>query len=159
MLQEAMVTRENRPVFLMDLATPRNVDPSVSSLYNVYLYDIDDLEDIVEENRKARATEVPKVEALIGQHVSKFQAWQWAARLASSWATLRLDEKMKLIERRASDLYPNAPDARQQWIRRATALVHAECNGDSGSLSELAAPEQEKSRVMRYLLGQTGEGL
>ena len=159
MLQEAMVTRENRPVLLMDLATPRNVDPSVSSLYNVYLYDIDDLEDIVEENRKARAMEVPKVEALIGQHVSKFEAWQWAARLASSWATLRLDEKLKLIERRARDLYPNAPDARQQWIRRVTALVHSERDGDSRNLPEPVAREQEKSRVMRYLLGQTGEGL
>ena len=106
MLQEAMVTRENRSVFLMDLATPRNVDPSVRSLYNVYLYDIDDLEAIVEENRKARAMEVPKAEALIDQHVTTFEAWQWAARLASSWATLHLEEKMKLIERRASDLYP-----------------------------------------------------
>jgi len=158
-IQEAMATRENRSLFLMDLATPRNVDPSVSSLYNVYLYDIDDLEQIVEENRKARASEVPRVEALIHQHVSKFEVWQWAAGVASSWATLRLDEKTKLIEQRASDLFPNSPEARQQWIRRATALVHSEHYAHSRDLSAPVALSPEKSRIMRHLLGPTGEGM
>ncbi len=158
-IQEAMAARENRSLLLMDLATPRNVDPSVSSLYNVYLYDLDDLEQIVEENRKARAMEVPKVQALIQQQVGKFEVWQWAAGLLSSWPTLRLDEKTRLIEQRAADLFPDSPEARQQWIRRAAPLIHADPSAFSYDSSSAVLPDPERSRVMRYLLGLTGEGM
>lgn len=76
MIEHAMHERKNRGMFLIDLGVPRNIDPAVEPLYNVYLYNIDNLNQIVEQNRKAREEEVPRAEALVAEHVTKFEAWQ-----------------------------------------------------------------------------------
>ena len=73
----------------MDLGLPRNVDPAVASLYNVYVYTMEDLTDIVDQNRAARQSEVPKAEALIEEHVGKFISWQASVELIGVLDTLR----------------------------------------------------------------------
>src|SRR5438309_9183003 len=64
-VEEAMRERRHRPMFLIDLAVPRVLDPAVSQLDSVYLYDIDDLEGVVAENRGARAREATKAETIV----------------------------------------------------------------------------------------------
>lgn len=76
MIEHAMHERKNRGMLLIDLGVPRNIDPAVEPLYNVYLYNIDNLNEIVEHNRKAREQEVPRAEAIVVEHVTKFEAWQ-----------------------------------------------------------------------------------
>ncbi len=88
-LERAMQARENRALFLIDLGVPLNIDRTASELYNVYLYNIDDLSGIVEENKRARASEVPRVEALIDEHVKKFEAWQAGVEIAAVTRELR----------------------------------------------------------------------
>jgi len=65
MLDRAMAARGNRSLLLIDLGVPRNVAPEVAELYNVYVYGIDDLTEIVEQNKRARQAEVPKVEIIV----------------------------------------------------------------------------------------------
>src|SRR5215831_5517364 len=89
MVEKAMASRGNRALFLMDLAMPRNVDPAVAGIYNVYLYTIDDLNEIVKQNRDARQSEVPKAEALVEEHVAKFISWQASVELTGVLETLR----------------------------------------------------------------------
>ena len=89
MVEKAMVSRGNRALFLMDLAMPRNVDPAVSEIYNVYLYCMEDLTEIVNQNRDARQSEVPKAEALVEDHVAKFISWQASVELTGVLDTLR----------------------------------------------------------------------
>src|SRR5262249_28604074 len=72
LFQRAMTARANRPLFVMDLGLPRNVEPTAAGLYNLYLYNIDDLTQIVEQNRDARRSEVPRAEAIVEEHVEKF---------------------------------------------------------------------------------------
>src|SRR5215470_9464943 len=60
MLAKAMAARGNRPLFVMDLGVPRNVEAAAGDLYNLYLYNIDDLTQIVEQNRSARESQVPQ---------------------------------------------------------------------------------------------------
>ncbi|HXN23262.1 MAG TPA: glutamyl-tRNA reductase [Candidatus Dormibacteraeota bacterium] len=76
MIARAMELRGNRSLFVIDLGMPRNVDGEVGSLYNVYLYNIDDLTEIVEQNKQARASEIPRAEEIIEEHVVKFHSWQ-----------------------------------------------------------------------------------
>lgn len=76
MVARAMELRGNRALFVIDLGMPRNVDSEVASLYNVYLYNIDNLNEIVEQNKQARASEIPRAEEIIEEHVGKFQSWQ-----------------------------------------------------------------------------------
>lgn len=76
MLERAMPARGGRAVCVIDLGVPRNVEPEVEGLYNVYLFNVDHLGEIVEQNKKAREAEVPKAEAIVDEHVNKFLAWQ-----------------------------------------------------------------------------------
>jgi glutamyl-tRNA reductase len=89
LIERAMSARGNRALFLMDLGLPRNVDPSVAGLYNVYVYTMDDLTEIVDQNRAARKNEVPKAEALVEEHVGKFISWQASVELIGVLDTLR----------------------------------------------------------------------
>jgi len=98
LIERAMAGRGNRSLFLMDLGLPRNIDPAVGGLYNAFLYTIDDLSEIVQQNRNARQNEVPKAEALVEEHVGKFISWQASVELIGVLDTLR--ESLK--ERRAA---------------------------------------------------------
>ena len=71
------------PVFVVDLGVPRNVAPEAAGLYNLYLYNIDDLGEIVEQNKKAREAEIPRAEAIITEHIAKFETWRAALEAGS----------------------------------------------------------------------------
>jgi glutamyl-tRNA reductase len=89
MVERAMQVRENRALFLIDLGVPRNVAAEAGKVYNVYLYNVDDLSEIVEGNKRARAGEIPRVEAIIEEHILKFQAWQTGVEVTSVLRDLR----------------------------------------------------------------------
>ena len=75
MVREALRARRSRPMFFIDIAVPRDVDPAVNTLENVFLYDIDDLHNVVQENRRERQHEALAAEALVWQEVQQFQQW------------------------------------------------------------------------------------
>src|SRR5438128_231088 len=97
-VERSMAARGNRALFLMDLGVPRNIDPRVAELYNVYVYDTDDLSDIVQQNRNARASEVPRAQGIVDEHVTKFLSWQASVELVGLVDALR----KKMREERAS---------------------------------------------------------
>jgi glutamyl-tRNA reductase len=70
-----MRLRQQRPLFLIDIAVPRDVEPAVNELDNVYLYNLDDLEIVAEANRKARALELSRCEDIIRGKVEQVQGW------------------------------------------------------------------------------------
>lgn len=75
LVESAMRRREGRPLFFVDIAVPRDVDPAVGRLENVHLYDIDDLQSVVEANLREREKEVVKVQAIIEEEVRGFVSW------------------------------------------------------------------------------------
>lgn len=84
-----MNARENRALFVIDLGVPRNVARDAGELYNVYLYNVDDLSGIVEENKRARAGEIPRAEAIVDEHVAKFETWQAGVQINAVVEQLR----------------------------------------------------------------------
>lgn len=74
-LEAAMAKRKQRPMFLIDIAVPRDIDPACASLNNVYLYDIDDLEGIVETNLEHRRKEAAVIEKMIAEEQAAYQEW------------------------------------------------------------------------------------
>jgi len=88
-VERAMERRGNRSVFLMDLGLPRNVDATVGKLYNVYVYNLDDLTEIVAQNRQARENEIPKADSIVEEHVGKFLSWQAGVELVGLVDELR----------------------------------------------------------------------
>jgi glutamyl-tRNA reductase len=67
--------RRNSPLFFIDIAVPRDIDPDVNKLGNCYLYDIDDLKGVIEENVESRNREAVKAERIIEESVINFRKW------------------------------------------------------------------------------------
>lgn len=74
-VQKVLKARRNRPMFFIDIAVPRDIEPEVNELANVYLYDIDDLETVVESNIKERQREAVKAEELVNREVQVYVTW------------------------------------------------------------------------------------
>lgn len=88
-IARAMAARGNRALLLIDLGVPRNVASDVADVYNTYLYNIDDLTEIVEQNKKSRVAEIPRAEAIVDEHVDKFLHWQAGVAAAAVLGDLR----------------------------------------------------------------------
>lgn len=89
--------RRNRPLFFIDIAVPRDVDPRVNTLGNVYVYDIDDLKSVTELNKAQRRQEAVKAERIIQEEVLKFE--KWLKTLAVVPTIISLREKTEDIRR------------------------------------------------------------
>ncbi len=85
----AMASRPERPLLIVDIAVPRDVDAAARDVANVHLFDIDDLEAAAEANLEARRREVGAVEAIVLDESARFQAWLEAQGVAPTIATLR----------------------------------------------------------------------
>jgi glutamyl-tRNA reductase len=91
----ALRLRKNRPMFFIDIAVPRDIDPAVNDLDNVYLYDIDDLQQVVAENLKARQREAALGEAIIEREVAETMRWFDEQQVVP--AVIRLRRKAEAI--------------------------------------------------------------
>jgi len=74
-VEAGMKRRKSRPLFMIDIAVPRDLDPGIAAVENVFLYDIDDLEGIVESNLMVRRQEAVKIDAMIEDELEQFRAW------------------------------------------------------------------------------------
>jgi glutamyl-tRNA reductase len=127
-MREIMRARRQRPIFLIDIAVPRDIDPSANAIDNVYLYDIDDLNGVVEENRASRKQEALKAQAIIQEEVDAFVLWLDGLRLQPTIvALLAQGESIARKELRKSirQLGPN-PDP--QVVAIMERLAHSICH-------------------------------
>jgi glutamyl-tRNA reductase len=74
-MKRILRARKYKPMFLIDIAVPRDIDPDINRLDNVYLYDIDDLKGVVEENLMKRRDEADTAHAIVSEEVQGFQHW------------------------------------------------------------------------------------
>ncbi len=98
MIESLMKARSRRPMVLVDVASPRDVDPEVGRLDNIFLYDLDALEQIVEQNRAARSKEIPKAERIVEEELDFF--FKWYATLAVTPVIRALRRSFEEIGRR-----------------------------------------------------------
>jgi glutamyl-tRNA reductase len=75
MVHRVVSGRGNRPLLILDIAVPRDVEPSVRDLQNVFLYDIDALQGLVKQNLERRRREIPRVEVIIQHEMEEFLKW------------------------------------------------------------------------------------
>lgn len=74
-IERAIKQRKHRPMFMVDIAVPRDIEPEVSELSDVYLYTVDDLHEVIEENRKSRQEAALQAEDIIATQVDHFMGW------------------------------------------------------------------------------------
>ena len=98
MVEEVLRERKRRPMFFIDLGVPRNFDPRLNDIDNVFLYDIDDLEKVIEDHKDEREREAIKAEAIIAEEVEAF--WSWLSGMDVTPTIVALREKAEAIRKR-----------------------------------------------------------
>jgi glutamyl-tRNA reductase len=127
LMQDALRERKGRPVFCIDLSVPRNFDPRINEIDNVYLYDIDDLGGVAADNLGARAREAEKAEAIVRDEVEAFG--RWLSQLDVTPTIVALREKAEAIRRgeleKTLRLFKDAgPREREALESLTTAIVN-----------------------------------
>ncbi|MEP6994089.1 MAG: glutamyl-tRNA reductase [Acidobacteriota bacterium] len=118
-VENAMRQRRGRPMFFLDLAVPRDIDPAVSQIYNVYAYGLEELEGAAEENRRRRSREVPRADAILEEELTRFLAWLGNLAVVP---TLH-DLQKRLASLRDAELARLPPDERERFRIFADAIA------------------------------------
>jgi glutamyl-tRNA reductase len=126
-LQDALRERKGRPIFCIDLSVPRSFDPRINALDNVYLYDVDDLAKVAEENLGERAREAEKAEHIVTEEVEAF--WRWLGHLDVVPTIVALRDRIESIRRgelqkTLNQLKDLPPREREAMEAMTTALVN-----------------------------------
>ncbi|HTU35468.1 MAG TPA: glutamyl-tRNA reductase [Candidatus Acidoferrum sp.] len=125
-LERAISGRHGRPMFVIDLGVPRNVAPEAAGLYNLYLYNVDDLGEIVEQNRKAREAEIPRAEAIVEEQIRKFESWRVALESSSIADDLRTrfhSERDALLREKLGTMSGVSPEERARIAEITQDLI------------------------------------
>ena len=124
-VKELMRGRRNRPVFFIDIAVPRDIDPDINRLPNCYVYDIDDLKNVIEDNIEDRQQEAIKGERIVDEAVIRFQEWLASLDVVPTIVSLRnkLDTIAQGELKKTLGSLNLAEDERAAIIRMTNALV------------------------------------
>jgi glutamyl-tRNA reductase len=121
----AMAKRRGRPIFFVDIAVPRDIDPSVNEIEGCYLYDVDDLERVVEESVAGRREEAVRAEAIVSEEAQRFRDWQLSLDVVPAIASLRAlaesirEDELARAEGRLGSLSPS----QRQAVESLTAQI------------------------------------
>ncbi|MBI4265762.1 MAG: glutamyl-tRNA reductase [Acidobacteria bacterium] len=122
---EAVTRRRTDPLFIIDIAVPRDVDPEVGEIEQAFLYNIDDLQGIVQENLSRRGAEIARAEAIVDEELARFTAWQRSRGAIPTVVSLRqrFDAIRRAeLERLDTKLSGLPPDARAR-VDEVTRLI------------------------------------
>ena len=157
-VRPAVVGRRDRPLCILDIAVPRDVEPRVAELENVYLYDLDDLRAVVTGNVERRRAELPSAEELIGGEVERF--WDWLAGLSAVPVLTRVRSEMDLVREREVKhalrrLDHLAPEDREVVEQLSRSLMNKFLHGPTVRLRAAAANGRGLGIIdaVRYLFG------
>ncbi|MBI2859937.1 MAG: glutamyl-tRNA reductase [Chloroflexi bacterium] len=162
-IQEAVSRRPDRPMVIIDIAVPRNVEPSVAGMNNVFLHNIDDLVKIADANRRQRQGEVRKAEAIISDEVAGFNAWRHdyeVKPLVSNLMQKAEDIRQAQLSKTLKKLRPMTEEERYNLDMMTRSIVikllqdpikyikaHGNGNGDGArTISRVFQLEQEEEK-------------
>jgi glutamyl-tRNA reductase len=141
-MRGARKARRGRNVFFIDIAVPRDVDPAVNSLDGVYLYDIDDLSQIVSDSLAGRAVEAEKAERIVASEVTAFEGWRAEQTMTPAIVGLRARIRAVLhaeVERSLSGKLKHLTEADREALSiMVDAATNKLCHRPSTRLKELA---------------------
>lgn len=138
-MQAVMQRRKQKPVFMIDISVPRNLDPTINTLDNVYLYDVDDLQGVVNTNVQERQKEASKAEAIIADEIDTFQRWMGSLDAVPTIVALR--EHAEAIKRaeleRALNKMPDLGDRERKAIEQiASSIINKLIHPPTAALKE-----------------------
>ena len=142
--QRLMRQRRGRPIFFIDIAVPRDIDPACNKLDNLYLYDIDDLQKVVDTGLEDRRREAVLAEAIVEEELTSFQARDRAREASPTIVALR--EKLRATAREELRRYrgrlgPLSPKQEAVIDEMVESLVNKVLHGPTREMKRAAGPE------------------
>ncbi|PKL52251.1 MAG: glutamyl-tRNA reductase [Nitrospira bacterium HGW-Nitrospira-1] len=159
-MQKVMKERKNRPVFLIDISVPRNIDPGINDLDNVYLYDIDDLQGTVDTNILERQKEARKADDIIEKEVETFK--KWLSSLDTVPTVVALREKAEAIKKeeleKLLNRLPEIGEKEKKAIEgMAGSIINKLIHAPTVALREDSEDRDIMIAVIKRLYGLNGE--
>lgn len=159
-MQKVMKERKQRSVFIIDISVPRNIDPEINDLDNVYLYNIDDLQGVVDTNVSERGKEAEKAEEIIEEEIETFLKWQ--SSLDSVPTIVALREKAEEIKREELDRLLNRISNLDEKEKKAieymaTAIVNKLIHPPTAALKGSSEDRDILTATIRRLYGINDE--
>ncbi len=159
-MQKVMKERKHKPVFIIDISVPRNIDPEINKIDGVYLYDVDDLQGVVDTNMLERKKEAEKAEKIIDEEVEKFI--RWMASLDSVPTIVALRQKADEIKNEELEKFKNKfGDIDDEAMRAveylAAAITNKLIHPPTVALKEDTEDRDELIAIIKRLYGINGE--
>jgi glutamyl-tRNA reductase len=157
-VQAIILERRHRPIFLIDIANPRDIDPGCNEVDNVYLYNIDDLQSVVSANLKERQREAERAEVIIEREVTVFQAWLRGLDVVPTIVSLRdrVEEiRAAELQKAMSRMGDLTPEQRETIASMTTAMINKILHQPMSELRRRAVHQDGHvySAVLRRLFG------
>jgi glutamyl-tRNA reductase len=145
LVHDVLRARKQRPMFFIDLAVPRNFDPAINDLDNVYVYDMDDLARTVADNSGEREREAQRAEAIIDEEVERFVRWLGGLDVVPTIVALR--DKIETIrraelEKALASLQDQAPRHRALLDALTSSIVNKILHAPLASLKRDVVPDE-----------------
>lgn len=159
-MRGVMKDRKHKPVFIIDISVPRNIDPEINKIDNVYLYDIDDIQNVVDTNILERKKEAEKAEKIVTEEVEKFITWMSSLNSMSTIVALRQkgedikeDEIVKFKNK-----FPDIDSELMRAIQRmAASIVNKLMHPPTVALKEDEECKDELIAMINKLYGINGD--
>jgi len=136
-MHRIITARRNRPMFLIDIAVPRNIEPAVNEVDNVFLYDIDDLQEVVNANLRERMKEAERAEDIVRQEVERMMARLHVQSVTPTIVSLQEElERIRAgeIERMRRKYGPLSPQQEEAWEALTRGIVNKIAHGPISEL-------------------------
>ncbi len=147
---EAMARRRHRPLFLIDLAVPRDIEPAVADLDGIFLFNVDDLDQVVSRNLEERKKEAEKGRVIVAGEVDRFLAWLEGQHAVPTVVALRerVEEIRRIEEEKLFQRTKNMPPEHRDAVRAYGAqLINKILHGPSVRLKNSADPRSAADMV------------
>ncbi len=140
-MRKIIDARKNRPMFLIDIAVPRNIEPAVNDLANVFLYDIDDLQKVVDNNLRGRLDEAAEADKIVMEEVDRLEAYMRGREVVPMIVSLQTQlESVRAgeVERMRSRLGPLTPQQEDALEALTRGIINKIAHGPISELRKNA---------------------
>ena len=132
-VMQAIKVRKHRPVFMVDIAVPRDIEPAVGELEDVYLYSVDDLNEVIQDNLRSREQAALKAEEIIDIHATHFMGWLNSLDVVETICNLReqaIEARHRIVEKAKRMIHNGkSPDEAIDYLAHTltNTLMHSPC--------------------------------
>jgi glutamyl-tRNA reductase len=159
-MQKVMKERKHKPVFIIDISVPRNIDPDINKIDNVYLYDVDDLQEVVDTNMFERKKEAEKAEQIVAEEVNKFMKWMFTLDSVPTMVALRQKaEEIKNEElEKFKNKFPETDEAKIKAVEYlTTAIINKLIHPPTVALREATEDREKLIAIIKKLYEINGD--